>query len=60
MERGHGGWPVDEQMSGQQRFDALAHLAGRLVRERQRQDLPRGNTVRDQARDAARDHRGLA
>ena len=46
--------------SREQRRDSLAHLLGRLVRERDRADLSRRHALREQVRDAKRDHAGLA
>ena len=45
---------------GSEGHDPLAHLAGGLVRERQRQDLLARDPLREQVADAAGDHPRLA
>ncbi len=53
--------PHATRAAAEQPLDALAHLAGRLVRERDREDLPRLRLVGvDQERDPVRQHARLA
>jgi hypothetical protein len=71
MKRGHGdGARVEgalflalrgrRRVLAQKRGDARAHLAGRLVREREREDRARRDAALEQPRDAVSDHPRLA
>ena len=63
--RTHAEWNVEIHIPdapfAEQRLDALAHLGGGLVGERDREDLARPRLAAlDEARDAVREHAGLA
>jgi hypothetical protein len=59
--RVEGHQPHPPRGPAEQQLDALAHLPGRLVRERDRQDLPRLRLICvDQEGDPMREHAGLA
>jgi hypothetical protein len=52
--------PDEGALAGRELLDAPAHLAGRLVRERDREDAIRSHARLDEARDAVGDDAGLA